>query len=118
MSDATLEASAPSASELQLTRPIDFRHVFANQSRTRVGNGEIGLIFSYLEELPGGAQHLTDIISVSLTPTHAKRIAVTLTELIKEYEMKIAPIAMQPPASIDMDLITKNVREKLGQGEG
>jgi hypothetical protein len=118
MSDEKLEASGPSASELQLTRPIDFRHVFANQHRTRVGNGEIGLIFSYLEELPGGAQHLTDIISVSLTPTHAKRIAVTLTELIKEYEMKIAPIVMQPPASIDMDLITKNVREKLGQGEG
>jgi hypothetical protein len=63
MSDEKLEASGPSASELQLTRPIDFRHVFANQHRTRVGNGEIGLIFSYLEELPGGAQHLTDIIS-------------------------------------------------------
>jgi hypothetical protein len=101
-----------------IARSREYRPLFANNSRMRVGPGEITLIFSYIEEIPGGTSGpiMTDLINVSITPTHARRIAITLMETLKAYEVAFGAIPeeqISPPQSLDLNVIMQNVQKEL-----
>jgi hypothetical protein len=110
------DTGAGADSTVQLIRPENFRHVFSNYSRVRVGTGEIGLTFSYVEEISGAGQQMTDLISITMTPVHAKRMVVMLGEILKQYEADIGSIDMRPPSKIDMEAVRRHVNAILGEG--
>jgi hypothetical protein len=96
------------------SRQADFRFQFANQARIRVSPGEITLVFSYLDEAPIGLIN-TEISAITMTPTHARRVMITLSEMLKEYVEKFGPIPPEPTATsrIDAAEIGKRIEERV-----
>jgi hypothetical protein len=84
-----------------LGRTPDFRTLFANQSRMRIGPGEVVITFALADEIPNIGPLLTELVGIALTPTHAKILAVTLTETLKLYEETFG--AIPPPSTTLMD---------------
>lgn len=82
-------------------RAPDFRTLFANQSRMRVGPGEVVITFALADEIPKFGLILTELVGIALTPTHAKTLAVILTDTLKLYEETYG--AIPPPSSTQMD---------------
>jgi Protein of unknown function (DUF3467) len=96
-------------------RSPDFRYLFANNARLRVAPGEITLIFTYNDEPPPG-QTMTELTSVSLSPTHAKRLSVMLAEMLRAYEIKFGAIPPEPSSGVDGNDVLRRV-ELILKGE-
>lgn len=63
----------------------------------RVGPGEVVITFALADEIPNsGPLVLTELVGIALTPTHAKTLAVILTDTLKLYEETFGAI---PPHS-------------------
>ncbi len=82
-------------------RAPEFRTLFANQSRMRVGPGEVVITFALADEVPNIGPLLTELVGIALTPTHAKTLAVILTDTLKLYEETFG--AIPPPSTTLMD---------------
>jgi hypothetical protein len=82
-------------------RTPDFRTLFANHSRMRVGPGEVVITFGHADEIPNIGPLLTELVGIALTPTHAKTLAVILTDTLKLYEETFG--AIPPPSTTLMD---------------
>jgi Protein of unknown function (DUF3467) len=83
------------------TRTPDFRTLFANQSRMRVAPGEVVITFAIADVVPNVGTILTELVGIVLTPTHAKTLAVILTDTLKLYEETYG--AIPPPSTTVMD---------------
>jgi hypothetical protein len=97
-----------------INRPPDFRTLFANQSRITVGPGEFTVIFSYVDNIPNVGQVITELIGVTVTPTHAKVLAAFLTESLKLYEETFGAIPSLPKTPFDMQKVRENVKKATG----
>jgi Protein of unknown function (DUF3467) len=114
MSDKPSTSVPPAVQIGTFSRSQDFRTLFANQSRISVGPGEIGVIFSYVENIPNIGQILTELVSVVITPTHAKVMAAFLTESLKVYEETFGAIPLPAATPFDMQKVRENVKKATG----
>lgn len=92
-------------------RTPEFRTLFANQSRLRVGPGEVVITFAYADEIPNIGQLLTELVGIALTPSHAKTLAVMLTETLKLYEETFGVIPPMPTTPLDPNKIDEIVKK-------
>ncbi|MDQ6702841.1 MAG: DUF3467 domain-containing protein [Pseudomonadota bacterium] len=103
MSDkpSTSSPSGPQIGAVNLNRPSDFRTLFANQSRMRIGPGEVVVTFAIADDIPNVGTVLTELVGIAMTPTYAKTMAFILTETLKLYEETFG--AIPPPSATPMD---------------
>jgi hypothetical protein len=94
-------------------RAPDYHSLFANQSRLRIGPGEFGLTFGQLDDVPGFGQFLCELVCITVTPTHAKRLAVILTEFVKAYEAHFGSIPPEPTTPIDIAKVSETIRQAM-----
>jgi hypothetical protein len=114
MSDTPTTPVPPVGQIATFSRLQDFRALFANQSRVTVGAGEITLTFSYLDNVPSVGQILTELTAIEMTPTHAKRLADFLTEVLKLYEATYGAIPPPSTTPFDMQKVRENVKNATG----
>jgi hypothetical protein len=93
--------SEPKIGQVKFNRSSDFRTLFANQSRMRVGPGELSIIFAYTDDIPNVGKLLTELVGITMTPAHAKAMAIILTETLKLYEETYGAIPL--PSTTPMD---------------
>src|ERR1700730_14995757 len=79
----------------------DFRTLFANQSRMRVGPGEMVITIALADEILNIGPILTELVGIALTPTHAKTLVDILTDTLKLNEETYG--AIPPPSTTLMD---------------
>lgn len=60
--------------------------LYANQSRLRMGPGEMVLTFGMTDDVPGVGTVIEDRIGIGMSPQHAKLLARALTEAVDQYE--------------------------------
>lgn len=65
------------------------------------------MTFAIADDFPNVGTILTELVGIALTPTHAKTLAVILTDTLKLYEETYG--AIPPPSTTLMD--TKKVDE-------
>ncbi len=54
---------------------------------------EISLTFGYVDEIPGTGQFLQELVTLVLTPQHAKLLALSLTEAMRLYEERFGTVS-------------------------
>jgi hypothetical protein len=96
-------------------RDSGFHYLYANQVRMRVSPGELTLVFAYQDETPAGLM-LTELASITLAPTVARRTSVLLSEILKEYEAKFGVIPPDPDTGIDGSDVLRRVDTILKAG--
>ena len=103
------EESKPGATVTQvparLIRSKDFRVVFSNTFRFRVGQADIGIAFGYQSEIPGpGGQEqtiLTDEVEVVLTPMMLKLFQLAISDNIETLETVLGKPIEIPQSILD-----------------
>ena len=100
--------AGPSAVPAGFQRQPDFKFQFSNETRIRISGGEITIIFSYTDDTPIGTVR-TEQVAITVTPTHARRIALTLTEVLSEYEKIFGLIPPEPSSPLDLS----NMNERI-----
>jgi hypothetical protein len=90
----------------QVMRGPEYRVVFANQSRMRISNTEVALTFGFSDEVPGSGPFVQELVTLVLTPQHAKLVGVSLMETIRLYEEKFGPISTEVSAVPPLDQAT------------
>jgi hypothetical protein len=98
----------PPAGLVGFQRQPDFKFQFSNETRIRISPGEITIIFSYVDETPVGAVR-TEQGAITITPTHARRIALTLAEVLSEYEKHFGLIPPEPSSPLDLSNMTERI---------
>jgi hypothetical protein len=93
-------------------RPPGFQYNFSNHARVRLSPGEVTIVFSYTDESPAGPL-LTEITSVTLTPTHTRKLLLTLSEMLKVHEEKFGGILPEPTSSLDSAELTRRIEEAI-----
>lgn len=79
-----------------------------------VGPGEITVTFSYVDNIQNVGQIVTELVGIAMTPTHAKILAVFLTEILKSYEETFGAIPPLPATPFDMQKVLENVKKSTG----
>lgn len=98
-------ANPPAAIQLQVLRPENYPSLYANNVQFSASQWDIRLDFGEIQTPPAGAlpptaQVVIQKIGVILTPTFAKVVAETLSQMIKQHEEVIASqTALAPPKS-------------------
>jgi hypothetical protein len=91
-----------SSDQLQTGRASDFRYIYSNQSRARLTNSDLTLTFSFIADMPGGANYIEERVAIVLAPQHAKLLAQALTEAVAAFERQFGEIhVVAPPPSAD-----------------
>jgi len=102
---------APAAD--MFSRPADLRPLFSNVSRIRIGPGEVGFTFAYLDDIPKVGSNLTEIASVTITPTHAKRLTIHLIEWLAAYEEAFGEIPADPTQGPDQQKVSERAAARM-----
>ena len=93
MSDGTpREEGMPSFERVE-----DYKSLYSDIVRTRIGNGDLTLIFSKMIHVPGmnvGGSVVQEQAEVTVTWTYMKILASTLNALTQAVESEIGPIPM------------------------
>ena len=82
------------------TRADDYKRLYSDIFRTRIGNGDLTLIFSKTTHDPGidvSGNIIEEQVEVTLTWTHMKVLASLLSSLTQAVETEIGPIPLPAP---------------------
>ena len=107
----TVSENLPTAP--RFIRPSDTRPQFANLSRVQVGHGQVTLSFANQDDVPGHGSMITELANVTLTPTHAKRLAIYFTEWLRHYEEKYGKISPDPSEPLDASKVTERANARI-----
>jgi hypothetical protein len=78
--------------------------------------GEITIVFSYGDEPPIGPM-LTEMTAISVTPTHARRIQVMLSEMLRAYEENFGQIPAEGVKPPNFAEVGERIEERIKSGE-
>src|SRR5690349_3187403 len=96
MSDPADKANqAPAASSISFTRSPEYRAIFSDIVRTRVGNGECAIIFSKATHVPGvniATSVIEEQIEVIVTWAELKALSLTMASLVEGIEAEMGPL--------------------------
>lgn len=92
MSDAKSDTTSEKKRTLSVQRSSDYSIVYSDAVRTSLGPYDLKMTFSINELLPDEDVLITEIVTVVLTPQHAKVLAETLTRNVERYEKEIMPL--------------------------
>jgi uncharacterized protein DUF3467 len=82
------------------TRSSDYKRLYSNLARIRLGSGEIVLLFSQITHEPGPniqGNIVEEIAEVTLAWSQAKILATLLNSLVEAVETELGPIPVQGP---------------------
>lgn len=101
---------------MPVARAPDFKIIFSNQSRLRVGPGEFAITFGFQDQIPGGgALFLLEQTTVTMAPAHAKTMMLILKETVEAYEAQYGMIDLNPAApNLDIAKILERVQAHVG----
>lgn len=85
------------------TRGMDYRIIFANHSRMRVSATELSLTFGFVDEVAGAPPFVQELVTMVLTPQHAKLLALSLTETVKLFEQRFGSISTEQSTTPPFD---------------
>ena len=118
-------SNAGQQTEKPLSRSPNYKIIFANASRLRVGQTDLALTFGYTDAIPvaGTPMHSTsmdfteDLATIVLTPHHAKLLALSLQGGVNAYEQEYGKIDISPKPAVSVDKISAAVKEMVEQGQ-
>jgi hypothetical protein len=100
-----LEKMAPMLSTLAVTRANDYKAVYSNFYRTRIGANEVTLLFARMTHTPSifaVANTIEEEFEVTMGWTQIKMLAMTLAEMITAFEQEVGTIPI--PSSFQPNL--------------
>jgi hypothetical protein len=102
--DLSSAAVAKAIAALTVTRSPEYRTIYSNVVRPRVGNGDITLIFSRLTHAPhilANAQIVEEQVEVVMSWIHLKMFEQTLRMLVDAIDQEVGDIPL--PAGFKLD---------------
>ena len=93
-------------------RNRDFRIVFANAIRLRLGDNECGITFVMETDDETGNIVLEDQIQVVMTPRSLKILQLTLNHAMTELERAIGPITLAPEKMAELEKALASAQAK------
>lgn len=98
--------AAAAAAALTFVRAPDFKTIFSDLARSRVGNGIVGILFSRVTHPPGAAI-LTNIVEdqaeIVMTWTQFKMVIQLWSSLLSAIETEIGPIPLPQSFQVSED---------------
>jgi hypothetical protein len=100
---AQLEKVVPILSKINVTRATDYKNIYSNIFRTRIGTSEVTLLFARQTHTPSilaSADSVEEECEVTMGWPQIKMLLMTLSDVISSYEAEIGvigiPAAFQP----------------------
>ena len=86
------------------TKTPDFRSIYSNNVAFAISAFDVSLIFGEIAGNEEGKLHVEQMIRVTMSPQHAKVLALIMMENIKTYETTVGPITIptQLPTTTDI----------------
>ncbi len=78
--------------KINVVRGTDYGIIYSDSVRFAVNPYDIKLTFSITEILPNNNAQINEIVTIAMSPQHAKIFAEKLTERVAEYMDKIMPL--------------------------
>lgn len=94
---------------INVARSTDYGIIYSDTARISITTYDIKLTFSVNETLPDGNPLITEMVTVALSPLHAKVLAETLTRNVAKYEEQV----MRLNINEDLRLANQEALEKL-----
>ncbi len=99
---------------INVTRAADYGIIYSDTVRMASSAYDIKVTFGINEVLPDNNVLITEMVTVALTPQHAKDLAKTLAENIARYEQDIMPLNISEKHKLEQK---KLIQKLLPAGE-
>lgn len=74
---------------ITVARSNDYGLIYSDTARISISAYDIKVTFSLNETLPDGSGLITEMITIALSPLHAKSLAESLTKNVARYEEQV-----------------------------
>jgi len=112
MSDDT-QAQPQLPQPLKTARSPDYEVVFANHIRLRVGPGEFGVVFGFVEDVEAGPL-AEEKVHIAFSPQTAKLLCVALQAALTSYEEEYGSIGQLRIKPVDAQNVYRAIAEAIG----
>lgn len=92
------------------TKTADFHTVYSNNVAFAMSAFDVSLIFGEIASTEGGKVQVDQKLRVTMSPQHAKVLALVMIENIKAYESNVGPIAI-PMALAEAKQVSENGKD-------
>jgi hypothetical protein len=75
-----------------INRATDYGIMYSDTTRMSMSAYDIKVTFSVNESLPNNDVLITEMVTIALTPQHAKDLAESLTRNVERYEREVMPL--------------------------
>ena len=103
----------PDAPKLKTIRSRDFRIVFSNGARLRLGDNDAGITFLIETDDEAGTMVHEDQVQVLMTPRSLKILQLSLNHAMSELERAVGPIALAPEKLAELEKAFQAATQRL-----
>ena len=94
---------------INIARSSDYNIIYSDTARISISAYDIKVTFSLNETLPDGNTLITELVTVALSPLHAKVLADILSRNVVKYEEQVMPLNVIEGAIVSQDEELKNL---------
>jgi hypothetical protein len=99
-------ALAEAIANLAVTRSAEYRTIYSNVFRPRIGNGDVTLIFSKLDHAPSlaaNANVLEEQVEIVMAWSQLKMLTLTLNSIVNALEQEVGEVKIPTSFKIDLE---------------
>lgn len=94
---------------ISITRAADYGVIYSDTARMSISAYDIKITFGVNETLPNNDVLITEIVTVALTPQHAKDLAETLTKNVARYEQDVMPLRISEKHKLEQEKLIQKL---------
>ena len=107
MSDPTPQMF-PQVPSVHVFRSQEWRSVYTNNAKIRVGPADVSVTFARTLEYPIGVGALEELVEVTMTPKSLKQTLITLQETIRCYEELFGEVKLEAAFHPNLEAIRQS----------